>query len=103
MVSPGETLLVQASSMRPSIARRLGNGRPVASNAPRSRRWRSDQIHVSAGGASMTRTGPPCTSRASSYSALVTPATRGGSGDRCRRSSHSTAMPSASTRVMVVS
>ena len=48
MVSPGETLLVQASSMRPSIARRLGNGRPVASNA-----------HVSAGGASMLRTGPP--------------------------------------------
>ena len=78
MVSPGETLLVQASSMRPSIARRLGNGRPVASNAPRSRRWRSDQIHVSAGGASMPRTGPPRTSRASSYSAPVTPATRGG-------------------------
>ena len=59
MVSPGETLLVQVSSMRPSIARRLGNGRPVASNAPRSRRWRSDQTHVSAGGASMLRTGPP--------------------------------------------
>lgn len=58
------------------------------------------KTHVSAAGASMIRTGCDCTSRASSYSAPVTPATRRGSEDRCRRSCHSAAMASASTWVM---
>ena len=69
--------------------------------APASRRCRSRP--TSRPPAVSIRTGSACTSRASSHSAAGTPASCGGSGERCRRSSHSAAMVSASTWVIQLS